>query len=113
LQVVLEGQGDALDGLVLLLDRDLEGELEGLPLVGDQVAVCPQLVVPGLGEELLRPGGVEGDGLDVQVVGPASGGEGARDEGAPPRVERSEEHTSELQSRVDLVCRLLLEKKKR
>src|SRR5207247_6188636 len=25
--------------------------------------------------------------------------------------ERSEEHTSELQSRVDLVCRLLLEKK--
>src|SRR5207247_8810113 len=27
--------------------------------------------------------------------------------------ERSEEHTSELQSRVDLVCRLLLEKKKK
>src|SRR5690349_23383036 len=36
---------------------------------------------------------------------------------APPPVapvfeERSEEHTSELQSRRDLVCRLLLEKKK-
>src|SRR5438105_11182205 len=30
-----------------------------------------------------------------------------------PRRRRSEEHTSELQSRVDLVCRLLLEKKKR
>src|SRR5207247_8567161 len=28
------------------------------------------------------------------------------------RAQRSEEHTSELQSRVDLVCRLLLEKKK-
>src|SRR6266571_4851476 len=28
------------------------------------------------------------------------------------RVERSEEHTSELQSHVNLVCRLLLEKKK-
>src|SRR5438105_10984760 len=28
-------------------------------------------------------------------------------------IERSEEHTSELQSRVDLVCRLLLEKKKK
>src|SRR5207247_10177105 len=27
-------------------------------------------------------------------------------------IQRSEEHTSELQSRVDLVCRLLLEKKK-
>src|SRR3712207_7360474 len=30
---------------------------------------------------------------------------------APPVVERSEEHTSELQSRQYLVCRLLLEKK--
>src|SRR5204862_6998105 len=28
------------------------------------------------------------------------------------RLQRSEEHTSELQSRRDLVCRLLLEKKK-
>src|SRR2546421_4433531 len=34
----------------------------------------------------------------------------------PPRAraqDRSEEHTSELQSRSDLVCRLLLEKKKK
>src|SRR2546422_8301861 len=30
----------------------------------------------------------------------------------PPSVLRSEEHTSELQSRLHLVCRLLLEKKK-
>src|SRR5699024_12537463 len=30
-----------------------------------------------------------------------------------PDKYRSEEHTSELQSRFDLVCRLLLEKKKR
>src|SRR5438067_5372341 len=30
-----------------------------------------------------------------------------------PRLQRSEEHTSELQSRFDLVCRLLLEKKKK
>src|SRR5438067_5272245 len=29
-----------------------------------------------------------------------------------PTLFRSEEHTSELQSRFDLVCRLLLEKKK-
>src|SRR5699024_11791900 len=28
-------------------------------------------------------------------------------------ISRSEEHTSELQSRFDLVCRLLLEKKKK
>src|SRR5437773_5583162 len=30
-----------------------------------------------------------------------------------PRMVRSEEHTSELQSHHDLVCRLLLEKKKK
>src|SRR5207249_9268506 len=40
-----------------------------------------------------------------------------RDKGADEpdheaKRERSEEHTSELQSRFDLVCRLLLEKKK-
>src|SRR2546422_1973993 len=32
--------------------------------------------------------------------------------GLPP-AQRSEEHTSELQSRLQLVCRLLLEKKKK
>src|SRR5438105_7667527 len=37
-----------------------------------------------------------------------AGGAGPGDDGL-----RSEEHTSELQSRVDLVCRLLLEKKKK
>src|SRR2546422_6421303 len=31
----------------------------------------------------------------------------------PRRLPRSEEHTSELQSRLHLVCRLLLEKKKK
>src|SRR5687768_17993274 len=37
------------------------------------------------------------------------------DIGAPQRLAgvRSEEHTSELQSRLHLVCRLLLEKKKK
>src|SRR5438034_4361938 len=30
-----------------------------------------------------------------------------------PKAKRSEEHTSELQSHSDLVCRLLLEKKKK
>src|SRR3712207_7903843 len=33
--------------------------------------------------------------------------------GLPRRLARSEEHTSELQSRQYLVCRLLLEKKKK
>src|SRR5687768_18220885 len=34
-------------------------------------------------------------------------------DGPDRRIFRSEEHTSELQSRLHLVCRLLLEKKKR
>src|SRR5690606_41234044 len=39
--------------------------------------------------------------------------DGARLSAAKDVVGRSEEHTSELQSRENLVCRLLLEKKKR
>src|SRR5699024_11960521 len=42
-------------------------------------------------------------------VGAAAGGGAGR---GPAHSGRSEEHTSELQSRFDLVCRLLLEKKK-
>src|SRR3989449_4998913 len=38
---------------------------------------------------------------------------GEHDPAADPRADRSEEHTSELQSRLHLVCRLLLEKKKK
>src|SRR5438876_5605795 len=54
---------------------------------------------------LLWPYGVTGDGGRVSSIGFP----GAVDETRPPR---SEEHTSELQSPVHLVCRLLLEKKK-
>src|SRR2546422_5730126 len=50
-------------------------------------------------------GGVAGSVREEQAIGfeltPAA------------RVRRSEEHTSELQSRLHLVCRLLLEKKKK
>src|SRR5205807_3814078 len=37
----------------------------------------------------------------------------SRDCWGPPAIPRSEEHTSELQSPCNLVCRLLLEKKKK
>src|SRR5207248_4917700 len=49
--------------------------------------------------------------LSVQLLSsiPGSPGERAR---CSPGMTRSEEHTSELQSPYDLVCRLLLEKKK-
>src|SRR5699024_12229097 len=48
------------------------------------------------GEEVRRPGRRSAD-----------------EPGEEQPYSRSEEHTSELQSRFDLVCRLLLEKKKR
>src|SRR2546422_1787147 len=46
----------------------------------------------------------DGDGLHA---------DGERDGPRDGRERRSEEHTSELQSRLHLVCRLLLEKKKK
>src|SRR5207237_1670739 len=44
---------------------------------------------------------------DVQCLGHAK----VRDHRVPAALNRSEEHTSELQSHLNLVCRLLLEKK--
>src|SRR2546422_6586311 len=55
------------------------------------------------------PGGAvrcAGDGGRRGAAAPA-------DEPGVHRLRRSEEHTSELQSRLHLVCRLLLEKKKK
>src|SRR3712207_8724396 len=65
--------------------------VEGLPQVADI----------GL-QDLAR---YEGAGQQREVVDARDAGERL--------VDRSEEHTSELQSRQYLVCRLLLEKKKR
>src|SRR5690349_23341751 len=52
----------------------------------------------------VAPGIIAGHGMNVRVDQERAGGS---------RLGRSEEHTSELQSRRDLVCRLLLEKKKK
>src|SRR5205814_5393467 len=68
---------------------------------------------PSLALREHRAIGIEPDrsGSEVKarnrVLGHAAGG------GAAPQRERSEEHTSELQSLRHLVCRLLLEKKKK
>src|SRR5690349_22304740 len=64
-------------------------------------------------DALLDVAGLLNDLKDVVI---AIVGEGARKAFLQQEVERrqrSEEHTSELQSRRDLVCRLLLEKKKK
>src|SRR3712207_8660304 len=55
----------------------------------------------------LQDQGVLGGTGHGSAAGAAAGAAGRR-----PAADRSEEHTSELQSRQYLVCRLLLEKKK-
>src|SRR5438876_637681 len=52
------------------------------------------------------------NGVPLTVVGVARKGFYGVQVGSAPDIFRSEEHTSELQSPVHLVCRLLLEKKK-
>src|SRR5206468_11458428 len=78
---------------------------------------------PGSSSRTATSKGCSGDGDESQArsggrdaapagvpQGPQSAGAGAP--GRAGHRQRSEEHTSELQSRSDLVCRLLLEKKK-
>src|SRR5207249_11365179 len=61
----------------------------------------------GGADAVLRADDVEVRGGRLQTAVVVAGGVGAEAGDL-----RSEEHTSELQSRFDLVCRLLLEKKK-
>src|SRR5690606_10978036 len=120
-----------MKGRVLCLDRIgdrpaaallLDGRLEELcidpegdePVPGAIYRAVADRPVKGLGGMFVTlPGGssflrqtagiASGQRVLVQVSGPAEPGKA---------VPRSEEHTSELQSRENLVCRLLLEKKK-
>src|SRR5690606_40822907 len=72
---------------------------------------APQWAIDLLGEKVH-----EIDGIIFRALGGADGspvtGDITDETGAQVAEQRSEEHTSELQSRENLVCRLLLEKKK-
>src|SRR3712207_6848564 len=76
----------------------------GLVHDGEPVAPAPGQLERGAGDALDGP-----TGEDPQRDGDVGRGHVL----AGARVRRSEEHTSELQSRQYLVCRLLLEKKKK
>src|SRR2546429_6487774 len=65
-------------------------------------AVCARIVF----DERLTPVQIVGGCVVLAAIALA------RAARASPEPARSEEHTSELQSRLHLVCRLLLEKKK-
>src|SRR5205809_3882996 len=66
----------------------------------DALPICIQAEEPELPGDVLASRAVGPELLDRDVV-----------QVAGPDYVRSEEHTSELQSRLHLVCRLLLEKK--
>src|SRR3712207_7653270 len=80
------------------LFRSVGGEVRG-------VVDGPDRELPGHGRDDLA--GVAAADDEGSAQGPVQRREGRREVG------RSEEHTSELQSRQYLVCRLLLEKKKK
>src|SRR5438034_3775352 len=72
---------------------------------------CPLILFQGLEDQVVPPDqsrkmadAVRAKGLPVALLA---------FEGEQLGFRRSEEHTSELQSHSDLVCRLLLEKKKK
>src|SRR5438132_6287147 len=92
------GHFDHFGGLMPLLERDRGKMHRDLPLyVGGEDTFCYRWFE--------RP---NGDRNSAGVV--------SRSDDAMPGkliLSRSEEHTSELQSHSDLVCRLLLEKKKK
>src|SRR5437868_7636183 len=78
------------------LRTEYEVPVEWVAVVDDRVETAPAVA-----EELAESGELEELGCTAWLseVHPTA-----------TRIERSEEHTSELQSRFDLVCRLLLEK---
>src|SRR5690625_6537833 len=81
------------------------------PVEPPRPAPCPPPVrVP---PAPVRPSGCPPVPLSARLRLPAHPGQALLSRGSDPCDVRSEEHTSELQSRGHLVCRLLLEKKKR
>src|SRR5438034_3478295 len=71
----------------------------------DEIAQFPDISGPGIANKNFRGGVAElAHFLSIR---------GAEFSQEKSRQRRSEEHTSELQSHSDLVCRLLLEKKKK
>src|SRR5438094_3404811 len=109
------GQGNVGYGLDF---RQLQYTQIGLPLVepikwivvGAQILRHPELPSNGTVEHPTEGDTIDGARMDAEPNDPAR--ILIHDDQDPMGPQRSEEHTSELQSPYDLVCRLLLEKKK-
>src|SRR5438067_4623931 len=99
---VVIGQKYLVDRLLLGLLANGHLLLEGVPGLAKTLTVKTMAAGIHTGFQRLQftPDLLPADLIGTLIYNPRTG-------------ERSEEHTSELQSRFDLVCRLLLEKKKR
>src|SRR2546428_10711683 len=99
----------------LLFHRTTDPLTKFVPFTVSVKAPAPAVALPGVSEPIVGTG--LGARLIVKVsaleLPPPGAGVNTRTEAVPAVAMRSEEHTSELQSRSDLVCRLLLEKKKK
>src|SRR2546422_7725937 len=91
---------------------------EGLGAVA--AAIPAKTTLPVLANVLVEAtkqgGGLRLSGTDLDIAVSTTAPADVDADGAvtlPAKKLRSEEHTSELQSRLHLVCRLLLEKKKK
>src|SRR5260370_7970803 len=80
--------------------------------VFQEPGAAPQVAEAGFERRLRRALGDDYELLEEIGTGGFGRVYRARDLGLERDVARSEEHTSELQSHLNLVCRLLLEKKK-
>src|SRR2546427_3563635 len=115
----IDAHSDAMDAVRLLVEADGEAAGRGYPVrelsgAGVRGHGSPDEGARRPGRPRLRP--LRNDPL-LGAAYPASCRQGAHGEERPRLLDRirarSEEHTSELQSQSNLVCRLLLEKKKK
>src|SRR5690242_21427710 len=87
---------------------------DALPISRHETHVEADLL-PAPGQQPPGEGGIGAAGPRIGAAGPKAPQRERQQQGgtqhAPAERPRSEEHTSELQSHVNLVCRLLLEKK--
>src|SRR3989449_5645186 len=97
-----------------LLDTEIEIEQPGAPPAGRPPASPPRTTFPRVAPPPSKGGGVAPKRPAAALSPKAPAPRFQPPVPAAPKVKpvRSEEHTSELQSRLHLVCRLLLEKKK-
>src|SRR5438034_2601828 len=100
-----KGQGSVKNG------RDSVSKRLGIKKFGSEMVVAGNIIVRQRGTKFL-PGRNVGLGRDYTIFALLDGNVRFDRGGRRVNVDRSEEHTSELQSHSDLVCRLLLEKKK-